>query len=100
MIIRIEYVDTNGVDQVYQQGFYADGIISPDTPDVCVACPPPLNVHQQVPFQQLVFYESDNLMDRLGQLRIQPRQVKSITIIASGHTFDTKILDIAIVAEE
>ena len=100
LIVRIEYVDTNGVDQVYQQGFYANGVISPDTPDVCIACPPPLNVHQQVPFQQLVFYESDNLMDRLGQLGIQPRQLKSITVIASGHTFDTKILDIAIVAEE
>lgn len=100
LIIRIEYVDTNGVDHVYQQGFYANGIISPSTPDVCVACPPPLNVHQQVPFQQLVFYESDNLMERLGQIGIQPRQLKSITLIASGHTFDTKIIDIAVVAEE
>jgi hypothetical protein len=100
LIIRLEYVDTNGVDQVWQQGFYANGIFSPDTPDVCATCPDPKNRHQQVPFQQLVFYESDNLMERLGQLGIQPRQLKSITIIASGHTFDTKILDIAVMAEE
>ncbi len=100
LIVRLEYVDTNGVDQVWQQGFFANGVFSPDTPDVCVTCPPPSNVHHQVPFQQLVFYESDNLMERLGQLGIQPRQLKSITIIASGHTFETKILEISIVAEE
>jgi hypothetical protein len=100
LIIRLEYVDTNGVDQVWQQGFYANGIFSPDTPDVCATCPDPKNVHQQVSFRQLVFYESDNLMERLGQLGIQPRQLKSITIIASGHTFDTKIIDIAVMAEE
>ncbi|GMQ79309.1 MAG: hypothetical protein BMS9Abin02_1885 [Anaerolineae bacterium] len=100
LTIRLEYVDTNGVDQVWQQGFFANGVFSPDTPDVCVTCPPPSNVHHQVPFQQLVFYESDNLMERLGQLGIQPRQLKTITIIASGHTFDTKILEIAVVAEE
>jgi hypothetical protein len=100
LIIRLEYVDTNGVGQVWQQGFFANGIFSPETPDVCVTCPPPSNVHHQVPFQQLVFYESDNLMERLGQLGIQPRQLKSITIIASGHTFDTKIVNIAVMAEE
>lgn len=100
LIVRIEYVDVNGVDQTWQQGFYAVGEISPVTPDVCVACAPPLNEHQRVPFGQLVFYESENLIDRLGQLDILPRQVKSITLIASGHTFDTQVVDMALLARE
>ena len=100
LMVRIEYVDSNGVDQIWQQGFYAIGNISPDTPDVCIACPPPLNEHQQVPFNQLVFYESENLLEKLDQLGILPRQVKSITIIASGHTFDTKVVDVSLMARE
>jgi hypothetical protein len=100
LIVRIEYVDVNGVDQTWQQGFYTTGEISPVTPDVCVACAPPLNEHQRVPFGQLVFYESENLIERLGQLDIVPRRVKSITLIASGHTFDTQIVDVALLARE
>lgn len=100
LIIRIEYVDANGVDQTWQQGFYAVGNIGPDTPDVCVACPPPLNEHQRVPFQQIVFHESENLIEKLGQLNILPQQIKSITLIASGHTFSTEVLEVALVAKE
>ena len=100
VIIRIEYVDINGVDQIWQQGFYASGNIGPDTPDVCVACPPPLNEHQRVPFGQLAFYESENLLEKLNQLGILPAQIKSITVIASGHAFDAQIFDLALIALE
>ncbi len=100
LTLRIEYTDVNDVNQTWQQGFYAFGDIGATTPDVCVACPPPLFEHQRVPFRQLVFFESDNLMDRLKRLNIQPQQVKSITVIASGHTFDTRIVDVALMARE
>ncbi|HUS94272.1 MAG TPA: hypothetical protein VMZ24_03735 [Patescibacteria group bacterium] len=100
LILRIEYVDMNGVDQIWQQGFFAVGEIGSTTPDVCVACPPPLNEHQRVPYKQLVFYESDNLMEKLRLLNAQPQQIKSLTLIASGHTFDTRVVDIALMARE
>jgi hypothetical protein len=100
IIIRIEYVDVNGVDQVWQQGFYAQGQIGPDTPDVCVACPPPLNEHQRVPFGQIAFYESDNLLEKLGQLGVLPAQIKSITVIGSGHSFSSQIFDVSLIAVE
>lgn len=100
ILIRIEYVDVNGVDQVWQQGFYAFGEIGPDTPDVCVACPPPLNEHQQVPFGQIAFYESDNLLEKLGQLGVLPAQIKSITVIGSGHSFTSQVFDLSLMAVE
>jgi hypothetical protein len=100
VIVRIEYVDVNGTDQIWQQGFYASGEVGPDTPDVCVACPPPLNEHQRVPFDQLAFYESENLLEKLGQLGILPAQIKSITVIASGHSFESQIYDLALIAVE
>jgi hypothetical protein len=100
VIVRIEYVDVNGVDQVWQQGFFALGEIGPDTPDVCVACPPPLNEHQRVPFGQIAFYESDNLLEKLGQQGILPAQIKSITVIGSGHSFNSQIFDLSFIAVE
>jgi hypothetical protein len=100
IIVRIDYEDVNGVDQTWQQGFFAVGEIGPDTPDVCVACPPPLNEHQRVPYQQIVFYESENLLEKLGQSGILPRQIKSITLISSGHTFDAEVIEVALLARE
>jgi len=100
LMVRIDYEDINGVDQTWLQGFYAQGNTAPTTPDVCIACPPPLNEHYRIPYRQLGFYESDNLLEKLDRLAILPRRIKSITIIASGHTFDTEVVDIALLANE
>lgn len=100
LIVRIEYVDANGVNQTWQQGYYAVGEVGSTTPDVCVACPPPLNEHERIPYQQLVFFESENLIEKMSQLGIPPRQIKSITLIASGHTFNTEVVDVALMARE
>jgi hypothetical protein len=100
LMVRLEYEDVTGVDQTWLQGIYAQGNIGPTTPDVCVACPPPLIEHYRVPFGQLGFYESDNLLEKLDQLGILPQRIKSITLIASGHTFDTDVVDVALLANE
>jgi hypothetical protein len=100
VIVRIEYVDVNGVDQVWQQGFYAIGTTGQNTPDICVTCPSPVNEHEQIPFNQLVFYESGNLVEQLGQLNILPRHIKSISLISSGHTFDVEVVELAVMARE
>lgn len=100
LIVRIEYVDVNNVGQTWQKGFYAVGEISSATPDVCIACPPPLNEHQRIPFGQLVFYESENILEQLEQLGILPAQIKSINLISSGHTFDASIIDVDLMARE
>jgi len=100
LFVRIDYVDVNGVDQTWLQGFYAQGTTGQNTPDVCVACPPPLNEHYRIPFGQLGFYESDNLLEKLGLQGILPRRIKSLTLIASGHTFDTEVVDLALLANE
>jgi hypothetical protein len=101
LTIRIDYTDVNGVNQVWQQGFYAVGVVVDDvSPGLCVTCAPPLNDHFRVPFDQLVFYESDNLLAQLGQLNILPRHIKTVSIIAAGHTFDVEILEVAVMARE
>jgi hypothetical protein len=100
LMIQIEYIHVNGVNQVWQQGFYAVGTISDVTPDLCVTCASPLIEHVGIPFNQLVFYESENLLERLGQLNILPRQIKAVNLIAAGHTFDVEVVELALMARE
>jgi hypothetical protein len=101
LIVRIEYENANGGDNSWQQGFYALGEISSHgAPDICVRCPQPINPHHQVTLGQIVFYESANLMEALAFQGIAPRRIKSIRLIASGHSFTTDILEVALLARE
>jgi hypothetical protein len=65
-----------------------------------VTCPPPLIEHQPVPFGQLVFVESENLLSRLDQLGMLPRKVKTITLTSAGHSFVTEVVDVTLLARE
>ncbi len=101
LILRIEYDDQNGNPQVWQQGFYASGAITPDgPPDVCVSCPPPRFPHVQAPPGQLFFYRADLIAELQRMGFGAPRRIKSISVIASGHSFAVDILDIALLASE
>jgi hypothetical protein len=101
LIVRIDYENANGGDSSWQQGFYAIGEISSSgAPDVCVRCPQPINPHHQVTLGQIVFYESANLMETLAFQGIAPRRIKSIRLIASGHSFATDVLEVALLARE
>lgn len=101
LFVRIVYEDVFGVEQTWQQGFYAIGNVVPDeTPDVCKYCGGPVNAHQRIALGRLHSYESGNLMERLAQQNMQPRVIKSIELEASGHTFETQVFDVALVVAE
>lgn len=99
LTIQIEYTDVNGVDQIWRQGFYAFGTTAADPPQ-CTTCEAPINEHIRIPFNQPYFYESANLMEQLGQLNILPRHIKSISMVAAGHTFDVEVLELALMARD
>lgn len=101
VILRIEYDDINGNPQVWQQGFYAGGSIGADgPPDVCVSCPPPRFEHVQAPLGQLFFFRADLITELQRKGYGPPRRIKSMSVIASGHTFAVEILDIGLFASE
>ncbi|GAB4153913.1 MAG: hypothetical protein Fur0021_20070 [Candidatus Promineifilaceae bacterium] len=100
LMVRIEYEDVNGGVREWQQGFYALGAVASDTPDVCVSCPPPRNPHEHVTVGQVNFYESDNLLEKLQQQDIQVAYIRNVSLIASGHTFDVEVIDVALMAAE
>ncbi|MCA9958713.1 MAG: FecR domain-containing protein [Chloroflexota bacterium] len=101
IIIRLEYDDINGNAQVWQRGFYANGDINPDsTPDVCLTCPPPRLEHVKITPGQFSFYQSDLIEDLQLYGFLPPRRIKNISIIASGHSFEIELLDIALIVGE
>jgi len=101
LFVRIVYEDVYGVEQTWQQGFYAIGNVVPDaTPDVCKYCAGPVNSHQRIAVGRLHSYESGNLVEKLAQQNIRPRVIKSLELEASGHTFETQVFDVALVAKE
>lgn len=87
IIVRIDYRDVYGGDRVWYKGFYA--------------APPATNDYlyewsEMIPLQTWVTYDSENLM----QSDPPPALIKSVTIYASGHTFDALVAEVELLAQE
>ena len=100
LMVQLDYEDQNGALRTWQQGFFAAGAPGPDVPDVCVFCTPPLSVHEQVALGQVSFRESPDLLEVMRQQGIEVRRLKSVTVLAAGHSFAVELIDIALVARE
>lgn len=101
LFIRINYVDENGVNQIWQHGFYAVGEIDDNTtPGACVSCAVIQDRHEQAPLGQDYFYEVDLFEELARQGTPPPRQIESISLVASGHSFVTEVLEVALMVEE
>lgn len=101
LFVRLEYVDANGVDQVWQHGFFATGEVNDNTtPGACISCAVIQSNHERVPLGQDYFYEVDLREELARQGALPPSFVKSVSLIASGHSFITDVVDVALVVEE
>lgn len=98
LFVRVNYIDESGISQTWQQGFYAAGQVDDNTtPGACVSCALFQNNHERAPLGQEYYYEVD-LRDELArQGALAPRQIESISLIASGHSFITDIVDVALI---
>ncbi len=101
LFVRITYIDVHGAEQVWQQGFYSTGeIVAGSTPDICQFCATPRIPHVRVPQNQVYFFESGNLQEKLAQQNIAPRFIERISLVASGHSFETQVIDVGLIANE
>ena len=103
LTVRLEYEDALGQTKAWQQGLYAVGTISAESPDSCAVCGFPLNLnrHWRVSgLGQVVFFESDNLLERLEQEGIRPNRLKRLFLITAGHTFAVDVIEVALNAQE
>jgi hypothetical protein len=101
LFIRINYIDENGVSQIWQHGFYATGVVDDNTtPGACVSCAVIQGNHEQVPQGQDYYFEVDLHEELARQGALPPRTIESISLIASGHSFATEIIDVALMVNE
>jgi hypothetical protein len=100
LFIIVNYVDENGVSQVWQHGFFAQGVVDDNlTPGACISCAVIQRPHDRVPLGQFYFYEVDLIQELASQGFLPPRLIESVTLVASGHSFATEVSDVALVVE-
>lgn len=101
LFIRINYIDENGASQIWQHGFFASGTIDDNaTPGACISCAVIQGNHERVPQGQDYFFEVDLLEELARQGALPPRRIESVSLIASGHSFATEVVDIALMVDE
>ena len=100
LMIRIDYQDAAGNPLQWVQGFYYWVDPSVSNPLLCETCPPPRQVHAQHPQGNDFFYESPNLIEMLSQDGVIPASINSISVYASGHSYDVQVSEIELLVEE
>jgi hypothetical protein len=101
LFIRVNYIDESGASQIWQHGFYATGTVDDNaTPGACISCAVIQANHEHVPQGQDYFFEVDLHEELARQGALPPRRIESISLIASGHSFATEIVDVAIMVNE
>lgn len=100
VMVRIEYEDTYGADREWLQGFYwLPNTATSQNPLVCETCST-RREHIRVPRSTWYAYLSPNLMPMLSQDGQAPTSIETITVYASGHTYQSAITEIELIAQE
>jgi hypothetical protein len=89
IIVRLDYKDIQGTDRQWQHGFYI-GEPAADWYTYEWAEP--------VPPESWQAYDSGNLMTEMGD--VPPALIKSLTIYASGHSFQAMATEVELLAQE
>lgn len=94
MMVQLDYQDINGNNHSYFQGFYADPDPGGVNPTSCVLCETH-NEHIRVPLGVQWPFETGNLLTILS-----PGQITAIKFYASGHSYQSSISNIELLAEK
>ncbi len=101
LFVRIDFVDQNGANQVWQHGFYANGEVDDNTtPGACISCAVIQGNHERVLQGQDYFFEVDLREELALQGALPPSKIDSISLIVSGHSFATEIIESALMVDE
>ena len=102
LMLRMDYIDADGEAQKWFHGFYARA--QNPYPLRCATCP---QDHERVNEQAWYTYESPNLRSffkpEAGEASgadLTPRTIVALWIYASGHQFDVRIGEVALIAAQ
>ena len=86
IILRIDYKDQYGIDRFWTHGFYYQNESNF-----------PVQNGTDIPRYRWYPYETDNLMEELGNLR--PTWITSIRIYASGWNYQSMVSEVGLIVE-
>ena len=99
VMVKLKYSDAQGNEREWLQGFYA--AFNSDVPTHCVTCAEPRpDRHELIQANQWKTFESDDLLEKFAAAGVPAVSIKSVTIYASGHTFDSLIADVQLLGAE
>jgi hypothetical protein len=99
VMVRLDYVDDNGEARFWEQGFYFMPDPNNVNPEFCNTCNP-RNIHRQTVPGIWYTYESENLIPILARVGAPPVLIKSISIYASGHTYQSQVAEVELLGQE
>jgi hypothetical protein len=101
LFLRVNYLDDAGISHTWQHGFYGAGQVDATlAPDACVPCDVVQTSHQFVQLGLVHFYEADFRADLARQGFLPPRIIENVELVASGHSFELDVLEVAFMAKE
>lgn len=102
LMLRMDYLDANGDAQRWFHGFYAREAGDQDNyPLRCSTC---LQDHDLINEKAWYTYESPNLLNLLtpvnadGTMGLPPRSIVGVWFYASGHQYDVRLKEVALLA--
>ncbi len=99
IMLRLVYLDTDGNQQQWIQGFY--GLYSPTVGKTyCADCALPRPEHEQLRLNEWTNWQSPELLETLRSVNRPMAVLLRIEITASGHRYDSEISQIQLVATE
>jgi len=100
VMVRVDYQDASGNTQQWVHGFYAFEDPTHAVPYYCTTCPnPSIGNHNRVAEGSWFLYDSLNLMESLPP-ELRPALILSVRVYASGHSYDSMVTDVELLAQE
>ncbi len=100
VMVRIDYRDAAGNSQQWVHGFYGFEDPTLAVPYYCTTCPNPgSGNHNRVTEGSWFLYDSPNLMEFLPP-ELRPAIVDSVRVYASGHSYESMVTDVELLAQE
>jgi hypothetical protein len=99
VMVVIDYVDESGEPRSWQQGFYYLPDPNPiPNPPFCKTCNP-RNKHLPTTNGEWYPWESENLIPILNKIGAAPVILRSISIYASGHKYQSQVSDVELLGQ-
>jgi hypothetical protein len=100
LMVKINYVDVGGGDREWLQGFYYYYDSNPALGlTFCASCAVRFE-HLQWPQAKWQVHNSANLLEVFAEAGTPAARIRSITIYGEGHSFNSMVTDVQLLAAE